>query len=119
MFDDRASRSTVNEGSKALDRYAAIPNELKQRDQWVLFRLEINNGKESKVPYARKGNRASVTNPSTWSTFSDVLVVMKRGGYDGLGFVFTRDDPYTGIDLDKCADRQSGLIESLHPKGMT
>lgn len=29
----------------------------------------------------------------------------------GVGFVLSKDDGYTGIDLDKCRDAQTGVIE--------
>ena len=29
---------------------------------------------------------------------------------DGIGFVFTSDDRYTGIDLDKCRNPKTGEI---------
>jgi hypothetical protein len=31
-------------------------------------------------------------------------------GYQGLGFVFTEEDPYVGVDLDDCRDPHSGEI---------
>lgn len=32
-------------------------------------------------------------------------------GLDGIGFVFSEDDPYVGIDLDKCRDYETGEID--------
>jgi primase-polymerase (primpol)-like protein len=48
--------------------------------------------------------RASSTDPATWSTFDAALVAASAA--DGIGYVFTADDPYVGIDLD------AGLSES-------
>ena len=64
--------------------------------------------KPTKVPYNfRSGCKASSTEPRDWGTFEDVQNVLAVYGpstdghmYDGAGFVFTRNDPYTGIDLD-------------------
>jgi putative DNA primase/helicase len=59
--------------------------------------------KPDKVPYStRSGRRASSTDLMTWGTFQDALEVYESGEYDGVGFVFSCADPYTGIDLDDC-----------------
>lgn len=73
-----------------------IPAALRSRDQWVLWRDE--NG--VKMPYSVTGRKASSTNPATWSTYDRVRAVETKGGYSGIGYVFTADDPFTGIDLD-------------------
>lgn len=81
--------------------YSNIPEELRLLKQWVLWKLEdIGAAKPTKVPYSVKGHPASVTDPNHWATFNDVFNVFQLGGYSGLGFVFTKNDPYTFIDLD-------------------
>lgn len=52
----------------------------------------------------RTGEAASVTDPSTWGSFAEALAAHRRGGWDGIGYVFTKDDPYTGIDFDNCIE---------------
>lgn len=83
---------------------AAIPDELKDRAQWVLWRYEHRPGqhKPTKIPYnARQPQRrADATNPSTWSPFALALARYEERACDGIGFVFSEDDPYTGIDFD-------------------
>jgi hypothetical protein len=79
--------------------------EIYKLKQWVVWKWE---GKQ-KVPYCpRTGRKASVTDSSTWGTFEDAELVWD--GYWGVGFVFTMDDPYCGIDLDDCIDPNSGEI---------
>ena len=74
-------------------------------NQWVVWRYEG----EEKVPYCpTTGRKVSVTDSSTWGTFEDAELVWD--GYWGVGFVFTMDDPYCGIDLDDCIDPNSGEI---------
>jgi putative DNA primase/helicase len=78
-----------------------IPKELIERPQWLLYRIEIRDGKATKVPFGCMGYRASVTNVDQWSGFEFTLKTASQPGFcDGIGFVFTADDPYCGIDLD-------------------
>jgi putative DNA primase/helicase len=87
------------------------PEELRTKDQFVTWREEDRGGDPTKVPYSIRGGRASSTNPNTWAPFDDVIVYAEENGMDGIGFVFTEDDPYTGIDLDKCRNPETGEIE--------
>jgi putative DNA primase/helicase len=89
-------------------RVESIPQELKVRPQWVMWKAV--GEKPDKVPYsARTGRRASSTDLMTWSTFEEALEAYEHGQYAGLGFVFSSGDPYTGIDLDGCVD-ENGRI---------
>ena len=92
--------------------FDSVPHELKQRPQWVLWLSETRDGKPTKVPYsAVTDSRAACDRPETWTTFEHARLRFNKGGYDGLGFVFPGEDPYVGVDLDKCRDPSSGLIE--------
>ena len=85
--------------------FKRMPTELKEYDHWVLWREEVQKGrkKASKIPYdASTGKRASVTKRKNWTDFETAMSAYKNGGYDGVGFVLTKDDPYVGIDLDDC-----------------
>lgn len=79
-----------------------IPGELKARSQWVVWRLELREGelKPTKVPCCAVNRLASSTDPATWSSFEAAWALYVRGGFDGVGYVFSPDDPYCGIDLD-------------------
>lgn len=73
--------------------YTNIPEELKQLQQWVVHK--------AKTPHSPKtGRLASVTDSATWSSFEDACTASKN--YDGLGFVFTAEDPFVGVDFDHC-----------------
>jgi primase-polymerase (primpol)-like protein len=78
----------------------AVPDDLAELDQWVLWRREIVSGRETKVPYSIRGRRASSTKPRDWSDFQSALGVwqQKPERFAGLGFVFSADDPFVGID---------------------
>ena len=90
----------------------SIPQPLKDLPQWVLWRREKRKGKFTKVPYspATKKN-ASVTNPADWATLDQAMAACKEGGFDGVGYVLTKEDPFTGVDLDHCLDPKTGVIE--------
>jgi putative DNA primase/helicase len=88
-----------------------IPEELTERDQWVCWHYEERDGKMTKVPYTPDtARRASSTDPTTWRTIAEALASRREGGYDGIGFVFSDDDPFCGIDLDDCRGPKSGKI---------
>ena len=91
----------------AAPQFSVMPEELKKLPQWVLYKAE---GKKGKVPYQPSGERAKVNDPKTWITFDEAVAAYKAGGFVGIGFVFTKDDPYCGIDLDGCRDPSTGEI---------
>jgi primase-polymerase (primpol)-like protein len=91
---------------------ANIPDELKTRPQWVAWRYEERDGKQTKIPKnPRTGGNAEADNPSTWASMQEALIATERYGFDGIGFEFSKDDPYCGIDFDKCFDPDSGELE--------
>jgi len=90
-----------------------IPQELKDRDQWVLWRYEERNGKLTKVPYAPGGKNAKTNVPATWRPFTEVMDAFRLGGYDGIGFVLSAEDPYTAVDLDHCVQNGQTSKEAL------
>jgi hypothetical protein len=59
---------------------------------------------------------ASSTAAAAWSSFTAALGAASGGPYDGIGFVVTADDPFCGIDLDKCVDPVTGAIEAWAQK---
>lgn len=111
--------------------YDAIPNKLKQREQWVCWLAveDQESGKPDKIPVKVKtGRNASHSNPKTWSSYQHavdfyenqkpvVVTVGKgetkrtvKGVPTGIGYVFSKDDSYVGIDLDNCRDSEMGEI---------
>ncbi len=90
-----------------------IPAELRERPQWVLWKKVTRGDKPTKIPYQISGAPASSTNPSTWTTFNAVVNAAKLYPkmYSGLGYVFAKDDPYVGIDIDNCRNPETGEIQ--------
>jgi len=88
-----------------------VPDDISERDQWVLWRYENRNGGTTKVPYQLGGRRASSTDPSTWSSFESITNECRRAPnrYAGLGFVFSAQDQFCGIDLDDAIDAKGGV----------
>jgi len=65
-----------------------IPDQLTERPQWVCWRLEMRDGKPTKLPYTPgTERRASSTELMTWSTFEQALAAYEVGAppYDGIG----------------------------------
>ncbi|MED4827136.1 phage/plasmid primase, P4 family [Bacillus atrophaeus] len=81
-----------------------IPQELKNAPQWILWRSEERNGKKTKVPYQIDGSMAQSSNKRTWSTFATIMKFFDEQEYDGIGFMFSKDDPFIGIDIDHCVN---------------
>lgn len=90
----------------------AIPIEMRTLKQWVTWVNDFRgDGKIGKRPLnLTTGKSANVNDPSTWTTFDEALESMKKFGLDGIGFVFTDNDPYVGIDFDDCRNKETGDI---------
>lgn len=96
--------------STTLPKLDNIPAELRDRKQWVCWKLETDkHGGKRKVPKRPTRGNAKVDDPSTWSTFDEARVA--AGRFSGMGFVFSPDEPYIGIDLDDCRDAATGVIK--------
>lgn len=87
-----------------------IPTGLRALKQWVCWQIEMRGGKPTKVPYQTDSQHADSTDPGTWSNFDDALAAYQAGRFDGVGFVFSNDGPYCGVDIDGCRDPESGII---------
>jgi primase-polymerase (primpol)-like protein len=94
---------------------AAIPEALRHRSQWVLWRLEAKPhkpGELAKVPYTDLKRVAKANDPRTWLPFDVALErwAANPNGWQGIGYEFSGNDPYTGIDLDNCIDPTTGVV---------
>ena len=89
-----------------------FPAEITPRNQWVGWRYQERDGVRTKVPInARTGKNADATNPATSSSFDQAGYAVKEFDLDGVGFVFSEQDPYSGVDLDNCRNPETGEIE--------
>ena len=56
------------------------------------------------------GSLADSTSPKTWGTFDDAVEACQGdSSLAGVGFVFTADDPYCGVDLDNSIDAEGNI----------
>jgi primase-polymerase (primpol)-like protein len=79
-----------------------LPKEIVACPQWLCWREQDRDGKSTKVPIdPTSGSYASATDPSTWADFETARAYAETDAA-GLGFVFTDDDPFVGVDLDDC-----------------
>jgi putative DNA primase/helicase len=91
---------------------ANIPEELKIRPQWVVWRPEERDDRWTKVSYCPATDLyASTTDLMTWGSFESAWGAYEDsdGRYTGVGFVFCSADPYSFVDLDGCR-RPSGEV---------
>lgn len=87
--------------------------------QWVCWCSEERNGNRTKVPYSpTTGTRARSDAPETWGTFAEAREAARHRDYDGVGFVFTEDDPFCGVDLDNCLNPDTGEVEPWAMKSL-
>jgi putative DNA primase/helicase len=113
--------------------YARIAQDLKERlqsgvlseltayPQFVVWKYTLEQMKLKKRPFNPRTNLPAKTNDaSTWTRLDPALQALATGRYNGIGFVFAESDPFTGIDLDACIDKEGtmapraqGIITSL------
>jgi putative DNA primase/helicase len=89
-----------------------VPPELQAISNWVVWKYETRDGKETKVPYdARTGRRAKANDSATWTTFEIALSaadVLSGNDYDGVGFELGGTD-LAGVDFDSAINTDGGV----------
>jgi putative DNA primase/helicase len=84
-----------------------IPDELKERDQWLMWDASADAPRR---PHWRGNFSVSWTDPDDWHAFEDAVEAAQERETWGIGYVFsnTNDDHAAGVygalDLDGCAD---------------
>lgn len=106
-------RPTSNSIPSIALHWSNIPQSLRARAQWVCWMDIDRNGKRTKCPISPKtGRAASSTDPMTWATFDQAVAAFRRTErLAGIGFVFSANDAFAGIDLDNCIDGATGQIK--------
>jgi len=64
------------------------------------------------------GDAAKVNNPETWGSFENAIASYRNNNFNGISFIFTKEDPFVGIDFDDCfiGEKLSPEIEELVQK---
>lgn len=95
-----------------------IPDSIQNYAQWVCwtYHSDHSNGRDRrrKVPVnPRTGRFAKVTNPDTWTSLDEAVESASSLSQhiSGVGFVFTDDDPFVGVDLDDCRSLVTGQLD--------
>ena len=91
-----------------------IPQDLRSQNCWVCWRYEEVKGKWKKPPLdCNTGRKADKTDPRVLAPFEKALAYY-QGHTDvaGVGFVFTPEGPFSGVDLDDCRDPNTGRFET-------
>jgi hypothetical protein len=88
---------------QAVGRFEAVPQLLRDKPRWVLWKLETRGSKPTKIPKQPSGSNASASDENTWSTFDEVCAALDKNpsSFSGIGFVLNGDG-IVGIDYDKC-----------------
>ena len=70
----------------------------------------MEHKKLKKRPFNPRTNVPARTNdPATWTDVRTALKALATGRYNGIGFVFTENDPFTGTDLDACVSKDGSI----------
>ena len=85
-------------------------DELKLKLNWVLWKWHWKKGRWQKPPYQLNGKCAKVDDPTTWSSYAEVMAAYATGKYDGIGFNLL-DSSFGAFDLDDCRDVATEEIE--------
>ena len=80
--------------------YEAVPDALKERDQWLLW---SKDSEPPKKPFNADGYGASWNDPDEWLTFEQANNLVETSDrFDGIGYVVAESDPFVLLDLDGC-----------------
>lgn len=94
------------EVSEIEKKYKNLPDELKKMNNFVCWQ-----GADKIPKNPATGKNAQSNNPKTWGTFKQAVKACETFGFDGLGFMFTEQSGYFGVDLDHCLDNADFVDE--------
>ena len=87
--------------------YEKLPQELKERGAFCLWKYEERDGNRTKVPYQTNGLCADSSNKATFTDYA--IAVRHRAAYDGIGIGVFGD--ICAIDIDSCVE--DGVLSDM------
>ena len=91
--------------------FVNIPQELKEKAAFCLWKQEKRNGKLTKVPYDPKtGQLARTNDASTFADFVTTMTAFAMGDYNGIGYRVS--EGIGAIDIDHCI-REDGSLNDV------
>src|SRR5947207_12734032 len=89
---------------------SGLLSELLPYSQFVVWKYTLEQRKLKKRPFNPRTNVPARTNdPMTWTSIEPALKALATGRYNGIGFVFSERDPFTGTDLDACVSKDGTI----------
>lgn len=90
---------------------------LKEYKQFIICKYEPNGAKYNKVPIDQNTRmNCNAHDPVNWMSAENALITAKSLGENyGIGFVFTKNDPFWFLDIDNCVEgaQWSGLATEM------
>src|SRR2546421_2667883 len=123
-LEQREQRHDAGYAQDLRERFShGMLSELTPYPQFVVWKYTKEQGKLKKRPYNPRTHVPAKTNdPNTWGRVEHALKALSTERYNGIGFVFSESDPFTGTDLDACVSKDGqiaawakDIITSLSP----
>lgn len=113
MNDTARKRSQQRATPQKSHPLEKVPQCLRDVPQWILWRsIPVDGVKPRKEPWqATRDARAKTNDPSTWCDYKTAMEHYRHGYHAGLGFVFTADNDFCGVDLDNCRNPETKKID--------
>jgi len=90
-----------------------FPDEIRALPNWSVWQLQYKDAKPVKKPLNCHNPKygASSMDPGSWSTIAHAKTHIDNKDLPTNGYAFRLTPPYIGIDLDKCRNPETGIIE--------
>jgi hypothetical protein len=106
--DAKLADAIIEAKREKADPLPFVPALFKQTRNWVRWKLENVDGRDTKVPYQVNGSKASSTEAATWTDYQTAVTGQSRDKTQGVGFVLAKKLGIVGFDLDGSLNPQTG-----------